>query len=181
MILINKSFQHHRIKHFCTLFLFCIILSFTIYILLRNSSAIDPFLNFNAQLSTNIWNLFNNSLSAEGAIILSPDFKFKVTAECTSIGPTFILLSAIIAWPSTFKETINGILFGAVSLFIINLIRILTLFYIGSSFPNYLDLFHYYIWQGIVVLLALGLWVFWMDMMVNSAPLSNFDNESRTT
>ena len=166
---------------FCIYFFVSILISIVVYIWVRNSSTIEPFLGFNAQLATDIWNLFDNSVSVEGTAISSSDFNFEVTAECTSIGPTAILLSAIIAWPSTLKEKTYGVLFGAAALFIINLIRMLTLFYIGSSAPTHLDLFHYYIWQGIIVLLALGLWVFWMDKMVQN-PLSGIsDNQAQAT
>ncbi len=164
----NRYLQNNSTTRFCIYFFVSILISIVVYIWVRNSSTIEPFLGFNAQLATDIWNLFDNSVSAEGTLISSSDFNFEVTAECTSIGPTAILLSAIIAWPSTIKEKIKGIIVGATALFIINLIRILTLFYIGSHFPNHLDLFHYYIWQGIIVLLALGLWAFWMDKMVQS-------------
>ncbi|NQT73876.1 MAG: archaeosortase/exosortase family protein [Chloroflexi bacterium] len=166
---------------FCIYFFVSILISIVVYVWLRNSSAIEPFLGFNAQLATDIWNLFDNSAIVTNTAISSSDFNFEVTAECTSIGPTAIFTSAVIAWPSTIKEKIKGIIVGAAALFIINLIRILTLFYIGSHFPNQLDLFHYYIWQGIIVLLALGLWVFWMDKMVQSPLPGISDNQAQAT
>jgi len=177
----NRYFQQNSILRFCTIFFSCIILSFAIYIWLRNSSTIEPFLDLNAQLATDIWNLFGNSVSVEGTVISSSDFNFEVTAECTSIGPTAIFISAVIAWPSTIKEKVYGVLVGAAALFIINLIRMLTLFYIGSSFSTHLDLFHYYIWQGIIVLLALGLWVFWIDKMVKRPLTVISDNQAQAT
>lgn len=177
----NRYLQKNSTARFCIYFFVSILISIVVYVWLRNSSTIEPFLGFNAQLATDIWNLFDNSAIITNTAISSSDFNFEVTAECTSIGPTAILLSAIIAWPSTIKEKIKGIIVGAVALFIINLIRMLTLFHIGSHFPNQLDLFHYYVWQGIIVLLALGLWVFWMDKMVQSPLPGISDNQAQAT
>ncbi|MBT4510760.1 MAG: archaeosortase/exosortase family protein [Chloroflexi bacterium] len=152
---------------FCFVFFSCIVTMTVVYIGLRNNSILDPLLNLNAWLATSVWNIFGNSAQTEGVLVTSNKFCFEVTAECTSIIPAAILISAIIAWPSTTRERLYGVMFGIVALFITNQVRILTLFYIGSSYPNYLDIAHYYIWQGLVVMLALGLWLFWTEKLVH--------------
>jgi exosortase/archaeosortase family protein len=166
---------------FCIYFFISIAVLIAMYICMRNSAVIEPFLDLNALLASSIWDLFGNYIYREGAFIYSTDFGFHVTAECTSIAPTFIFISAVIAWPSTLNEKLCGILIGAITLFFINLIRILTLFYIGASFPNYLDLFHYYIWQAMIVLLALGIWLFWIDKMVHDTALQSSEASNDTT
>lgn len=168
------------IVRFCAIFFSCIVVSIGLYLALRHNSILDPFLNFNARLATGLWNLFGNSAHADGAITASDKFNFEVTAECTSIVPTAILLSAVLAWPSTRREKLIGIGAGTVALFVINQIRILTLFYVGTSFPDLLDIAHYVVWQGLIVLIALGLWLFWAEKMVHSSPRTSRTQKPQT-
>lgn len=148
-----------------------------IYFSLRNSSIIESFLQLNGLLAIESWNLFGNSGDVEGVQVMSNHFSFRVTAECTSIGPTAIFASAVTAWPSSITEKLWGIIAGTLALFIINQIRMLTLFFVGTHFPDYLDFAHYYLWQGLIVLLALGLWLFWIDKVTNSMPAVTSDVE----
>jgi len=158
------------ITRFCITFFSCVLIFGAIYLALRHNSILDPFLNLNAWMATEIWNLFGKSAEVSGAVATSTAFRFEVTAECTSIVPTAILISAVLAWPSTRKEKLIGALAGTAALFVINQIRILTLFYVGTSFPRFLDTAHYFVWQGLIVLIALGLWLFWVEKMVHPTP-----------
>lgn len=168
------------IVRFCVIFFSCIVVSIGIYLALRHNSILDPLLNFNARLATGLWNLFGNSAEADGAITSSDKFNFEVTAECTSLVPTAILLSAVLAWPSTRREKLVGIGAGTVALFIINQIRIITLFYVGTSFPDFLDISHYIVWQGLIVLIALGLWLLWAEKMVHPTPKTSVTQKPQT-
>lgn len=171
---------HNPIARFCIVFFSCVLIFGALYLALRHNSILDPFLNLNARLATEIWNLFGNSAEAEGAFATSAEFRFEVTAECTSIVPTGILIAAVLAWPSTRKEKMIGGLAGTAALFVINQIRILTLFYVGTAFPRFLDAAHYFIWQGLIVLIALGLWLFWAEKMVHPAARSTDPTDGQT-
>ena len=103
-------------------------------------------------------------------MVATNSFQFEITAECTSLVPTAILISGVIAWPSKRREKLAGVAMGLVALFAINLIRIITLFYVGSAFPGFLDIAHYFIWQTLIVVLAIGLWLGWTQWFVSVKP-----------
>jgi exosortase/archaeosortase family protein len=44
----------------------------------------------------------------------------------------------------------------------LNVIRLVSLFYIGTYAPKQLDLFHLLIWQGVMILSVVMLWLFWV-------------------
>lgn len=161
--------RHKEIARFCAIFFACIGVSAAAYLALRHNSILDPLLNLNARLATSIWNVFGHSADVDGAVAASRDFNFEVTAECTSIVPTGILVSAVLAWPSSRREKLVGVVVGTVLLFVINQIRILTLFYVGTSFPDFLDVAHYIVWQALIVLIALGLWLLWTEKLVRTS------------
>ncbi len=152
---------------FGIVFAVCLAVFGTIYIFLRHSSIFVPLLEFNAKAANFFLNLFGAHTSVEGVVVTGKSFSFWVSAECTSTIFTAIFASAAIAWPSTVKEKLTGIVLAAAVLFVVNLIRIISLYYIGSAFPNFLDLAHFFLWQILLILLTVGLWVLWMEKMVS--------------
>ena len=148
----------------------CLVVFGTIYIFLRHSSIFVPFLEFNARLSSSILNLFGASTVVDGVAVSGDKFSFQVSAECTSTIFTAIFVSAVAAWPSTAKEKLRGIAIVVPFLFLINLVRIVSLFYIGSAFPKFLNLAHFFLWQIFLILLTIGLWLLWAEKMVHNKP-----------
>ena len=165
---------------FCIIFFSCLLVFAVIYLKLRTSTIIDPFLAFNTWLASSILNILGESTQADGVTIASSAISFRVISECTSIVPTGILAAGVLAWPSTIKEKFVGVAFGTVALFIINMVRIVTLYYIGIGYPDFLDVAHYFIWQGLIILIALGLWLLWTEKLVSPiSRTSNFEKESK--
>ena len=56
----------------------------------------------------------------------------------------------------------------------INLVRIISLFYIGIYLPDFFNSSHIFIWQSIVILFGVGLWMLWADRFA-SPPTSESD------
>ena len=135
------------------------------YLELRSSSLFLPVLGSNAAVTSAILNLLGEPATAHGAMVSSPDFSFKVIPECTSIVFSGIFACAVLAWPCQLRDKLIGIAFGAVMLFLLNLVRLITLFYIGAHFPRFLNPAHFFGWQALMVLLTLGLWLLWMEKL----------------
>jgi exosortase H (IPTLxxWG-CTERM-specific) len=96
-----------------------------------------------------------------GTSIMSPRFSVDVVQGCDSIYPTAMLWAALLAYPSTWKSKLIGMVGGAIVLFVINIIRIVTMFYIGVFVPSLFDMVHVYAWQALFILLTLAVWLFW--------------------
>ncbi len=56
-----------------------------------------------------------------------------------------------------------GIGVGLAFLTVLNLVRLVSLFYIGAVFPNYLPMAHYLVWQAAIIISAIVLWLFWVE------------------
>ena len=147
---------------FYMVFLPCLMVFGIAYILLRSSSLLGPLLELNATISSALLNLLGASTEVDGALVLSSSFTFDVIAECTSLLFSCIFVAAVLAWPATMRQRIVGIGVGLVALFVLNLVRIGVLFYVGSHFPGFMDVAHYFLGQLAMVLLTLGLWLLWI-------------------
>lgn len=153
---------------FLIIFFSCLSVFAIAYLFLRSSAAFVPILDFNAMAASSTLNLFGASTYANGAIVSSSDFTFRVTPECTSIIFTGIFISIVLAWPSKIREKLIGIAIGIAVLLFLNLVRLITLFYIGSAFPDFLDIAHFFLWQILMILLTIGLWLLWSAKIVRT-------------
>jgi exosortase H (IPTLxxWG-CTERM-specific) len=146
-------------------FIFCgyLLVSAAVYMGLRSTAAFEPFLHTNAVLTSQILNLFGAGTEAHGSLITGNDFSFRLIPECTSMIFTAMFASAVLAFPSERGAKLTGMVMGAAALFLINLVRIISLFYIGSAFPSFLEVAHLFLWQILMILAALGLWLFWAE------------------
>jgi exosortase H (IPTLxxWG-CTERM-specific) len=125
------------------------------------SKAVDSFTAFIAFFSSKILNLFGTAASVSGTHLSSSDFGINVVDGCNGVFATAILLAGIIAYPSKIGEKLIGILIGIPAIFIINQMRVISLFYLGRSHPTVFEEVHVYAWQPIIIILAILVWDFW--------------------
>ena len=86
-----------------------------------------------------------------------------IVKECTAVGPTLLLVMGMLGYPAPLSRKFWGVLFSVLGLFLLNQVRIASLFLIGINFPSVLEVSHLIIWQGILVLTAVIIWIVWVD------------------
>ena len=84
-------------------------------------------------------NLLGASTTVDGAIVSSDSFALIIVAECTALGPLVMFTGAVVAYPTSHAAKLKGLLLGLAVLTAVNLVRIVSLFWIGSAHPQYLD------------------------------------------
>jgi exosortase/archaeosortase family protein len=80
---------------------------------------------------------------------------------CNGLITSLIFISGVLAFPATWRSKLAGVIGGLLSIQIINLVRIISLFYIGVYFPKYFSQSHIFIWQSVVILAGVSLWIAW--------------------
>ena len=155
----------------CLIFAGCLVSFIFIYSKLVDIGALDPFFNFTARATGSLINLFGASVQVDHALIASDDFSMAIVANCTALIPIVIFISAVLAFPSTAKQKIIGIALGIVGLFVLNLVRTVSLFFIGRSFSeSVFDIAHMLVWQSLMIIFAIILWLVWVGKLVRVAP-----------
>ncbi len=119
---------------------------------------------WDAASASAVLNLMGASTAAHGTVLSSSGFAVDVAVECMAIGPLLLFMGAVLAYPSTARDKCWGALFGIAVLTVVNVVRIASLFWIGESFPQYLDVAHLLVWQAAIVVLALILWLVWAQV-----------------
>jgi exosortase H (IPTLxxWG-CTERM-specific) len=135
------------------------------------TEALAGFLRFTARATGAILNLFGASVQVDGTLISSPDYAMRIVTECTGLVPMAIVVCAVLAYPGTAKQKAIGAALGIVALFVLNLVRTVSLFFIGGHFSSsFFNTAHFLIWQPVMILVAIVLWLFWVEKLVRVTP-----------
>ena len=105
----------------------------------------------------------------QGTVIRSPRFAVNIRNGCNGIEAMLIFLAAVLAFPASWKSRLAGLALGIVAIQIVNLVRVAALFLTGVYFPKIFDASHTVIWQTIVILFGVLLWVFWANRLAAPA------------
>ena len=124
----------------------------------------EPFTYLLAQASAFLIKLWDKGVTSHGVEIWNAarDFGVGIAPGCDGIEAVIILISAIVAFPSPWKHKIVGIVLGFIAIQSLNLVRIISLFYMGQWNQTMFDWFHLYLWQALIVLDALAVWLVWL-------------------
>ncbi len=132
----------------------------------------DPFLEYlelNAAWSGAIVNTFGGNVSVSGPSISTSRFSMSVQFGCEAgqVGAFFVL--AVLLWPGRTLpwRRLVGLPFGLLVLSLINLVRIVSLYYTGAYFPRAFETVHLDVWQPAFIALALFLWIVWIRWATN--------------
>ncbi len=126
-----------------------------------NKRFLPYYMEFNARASAGILSVLGEGASANGTAVVSARYSVDIRHGCDAIEPSALFIAAVLAFPGRWLSKIPGLIAGTVVLAIINLIRIVTLFYTGIYKPEWFQAMHVDVWQPVFILLALTLWVLW--------------------
>jgi len=123
-----------------------------------------PFTSFIADVSVWIIQMFDNEVTATANVIRDNASGFGVRIErgCNGVEALIILFAAIFAFPAPLKNKLMGFAIGFVAIQALNLIRIISLFYLGQWNQVAFEWFHLYLWQALIILDALVVWLVWL-------------------
>jgi len=128
--------------------------------------AINFFCLILAKVAGVLIHLFDNSLIIMGPVLRHGHngFALEVAKECSGLSASWLLLVAIVAFESPWKHKLWGMAIGLLIIQTINIIRLISLYYIGDWLPDYFVLIHEQIWPillNISMILIFGGWLFY--------------------
>ncbi len=95
-------------------------------------------------------------------------FAMRVDNDCNGSWAHLILLASILAYPASWRERLVGIVVGQPVLFALNILRVVSLFFIGVFVPSLFRATHVFVWQFLIIGLALLILFIWVDRVVES-------------
>ena len=131
-----------------------------------------PFTSMIADISVWIVQGFDDNVIATGNVLRDKVSGFGVRIErgCNGLEAVIILFAAIFAFPAPFKNKLIGFVAGFFAIQLLNLVRIISLYYLGQWNYTAFEWFHLYLWQALIILDALVVWLIWLRTLPGSRP-----------
>ncbi len=127
-------------------------------------AVILPWTGLLADVSGWLISFFDGNVLISGKVISNAINGFAVSIEpgCNGVEAMIVLLAAILAFPAPWHYKLKGLLWGFVAIQGMNLLRIISLFYLGQWSRELFDWAHLYIWQALIMLDALVVFLIWI-------------------
>ncbi|RFF26942.1 MULTISPECIES: exosortase H [unclassified Wenzhouxiangella] len=150
---------------FSILFIVLLLGLFTVEVLQPvQQHVVLPFTAGIANVSVFLIELFDSGVTSSGKVIqdISSGFAVSIEPGCNGVEALIILFAAIFAFPAPFKHKLVGFTIGFFAIQALNLVRIISLFYLGQWNMTWFEWFHLYLWQALIILDALVVWLIWL-------------------
>lgn len=133
---------------------------------------VEPFTGFIATLSAWIITPFDDSVIAYGKVLRDGVGGFAVSIEsgCNGVEATIVLIAAVIAFPATWRQRMAVTILGFLAIQVANLLRIISLFYLGQWNIEVFNWIHLYLWPVLIMLDVLIVFIVYLRYI--SAPLA---------
>lgn len=125
---------------------------------------VQPWTGALARLSAALAALFDPAVAAHGKVLhhLGSGVGVAIEPGCNGIEACLILAAAILAYPARWPLKAAGIVLGFVAIQAVNVLRVLTLFYLAGWKPVVFEFAHLYLWQALIMIDVLAVWLAWV-------------------
>ncbi len=122
---------------------------------------IEPVNTLYAGLASTLLSWMGWQTTAEGTSVVSPFFHMNIAIGCDGIQATAMFIIAMLPLSTDWKHKGKGIIIGIFCLCLLNLIRIISLYFTGVYFPSIFEFMHIQFWQVTFIIAAGLLWMYW--------------------
>jgi exosortase H (IPTLxxWG-CTERM-specific) len=143
------------VTRFVLVFLAVVISLFTLEMQTTVQRAvIEPFTALLAEFSAWIILPFDSSVLAYGKVLqFGPGgFAVSIEAGCNGVEATIVLIAAILAFPAPWRARGAAIVLGFLAIQAMNILRIVSLFYLGDWNLEIFSWVHLYLWPALIML-----------------------------
>lgn len=136
------------------------------------SAVILPWTEALVRISVGLITTFDSHVAAFGKILQSTANGFAVSVEagCNGIEAAIVLIAAMLAFPAPWKHRLIGIVVGLSAVQMLNIVRVISLFYLGQWNMKAFEWAHLYLWQALIMLDVLIVWLVWIRTLPPSSP-----------
>jgi exosortase H (IPTLxxWG-CTERM-specific) len=153
--------QHQSVLRFCLRFGVYSVVAFTVLYALQDQ-LVEPFTRGIAWLTYKVMRAFGIPASLDGVVVSVPNFAVLIRNNCNAAYEMGLYTAATLAYPAPALRRTTGILIAVTVLYVVNLIRVLSLLYLGYVLPGFFEAAHVYVWQVLFLVVVAALWLGWI-------------------
>lgn len=146
---------------FLWVFPVCVVAGFALLEAPFARPAVNGFTALLVKITAFLVRLFGGTAAAQFKVLRNPSTGFAITVEdtCNASNVVILLWAAVLAFPASWRQRAKGIVAGTLVLHAVNLLRIVSLYYLGQYRAEWFEFAHIYVWEGLMMLVTLV--VFW--------------------
>ncbi|WP_435100902.1 exosortase H [Arhodomonas sp. AD133] len=156
--------MHHPIRRLC-LFMGLLVGLFTVEMLSPvQAHVIQPFTGLIASVCAWLVQLFDAGVVSQGIVLRDAASGVAVAIQpgCNGVEAMITLTAAVVSFPATWRQRLVGLGAGFVAIQVLNVVRIISLFYLLQWNEALFEFAHLYLWQALIILDALVVFLIWL-------------------
>ncbi|HEX6177861.1 MAG TPA: exosortase H [Thermoanaerobaculia bacterium] len=130
-----------------------------------NDAAVVPLTSAITRVAGVTIQLFDPNARVSGTTISSGAFAIDVKNGCNAIETMMLFAAAVIAFPAPLRGKILALAVGVPLIQLLNVVRLVTLFWLGVSHRRFFDLFHVAVWQAVMILIGVAIFAAWSSQV----------------
>ncbi|MFK8041466.1 exosortase H [Congregibacter sp.] len=138
------------------------------------AAVIQPFTGWLADVSAAIIIPFDEHVRASGRIISHTQTGFAVSIEagCNGVEAAIVLIAGVLAFPASVKRKLAAISLGFLAIQVMNIARIISLFYLGQWNLDVFTWTHLYLWPVLIMLDVLVVFMLYLRYLSQNTAAS---------
>lgn len=138
-------------------------------------AVVIPWTEMLALVSAWLTQAFDAGVISHGIIIQdrASGVGVSIEAGCNGIEASIILIAAIVAFPASWQMKLAGLAIGFLAVQAVNVLRIISLFYLLQWNQSWFEFAHIYLWQALIMLDVLVVWMLWVRYVTKRSFLQN--------
>ena len=145
---------------------FCVLLGLFALELLEPVQTwfIQPLTASIAHISATVLQLFDSTVQAQGIVISNRETGHAVSIQpgCNGVEAMICLCAAILATPASVRQRLLGLGIGFIAIQALNIVRVISLFYLLQWNQVWFEWAHLYLWQALIILDGLIVYLLWL-------------------
>ncbi|MGO9010383.1 MAG: exosortase H [Bryobacteraceae bacterium] len=111
---------------------------------------------------------------AQGAILRAPGgFGVEMKDGCNGVTVTILLCAAVLAFPAPWRMRGLGLLAGGLTIQVLNIVRFISLFYLGQYSTTWFEFAHGYLWETLLMLDTMVVFWLWVGRVSRTERVQN--------
>lgn len=153
-----------RSRRFLVVFAICALAQFGLVLTAPLRPLVDGLSIQLARISASVIHLWGGTCLQHAAVLMNPSkgFAMEVRDGCNGLNVVILLWSAILGYPAVLKWKAAGLFGGLAAIQLLNLLRLISLFYLGQVNFSLFEFAHLYLWEMLIMIdgmVVFGLWI----------------------
>lgn len=136
------------------------------------AAVIQPFTTFLAWIAASVILPFDDTVISSGRVLRDSVSGFAVSIEagCNGVEASIVLIAGVLAFPATWGQRLAAITLGFTAIQVLNVLRIVSLFYLGQWNLEIFEWTHLYFWPVLIMLDVLLVFAFYLRWLSRPEP-----------